>query len=125
LRAGLAGEDFHILERPFTLLYGHCSAMDFLAMEDVTLPPDFSLQSIRIASVEGGEAGILVLRANLLVAVLTQIDEELYATQGQWFLETGFGPLTGQHRNFHSLEEAVTWIGIGGQVPAPHAQAQG
>jgi hypothetical protein len=88
-------------------------------MDDVTLGPDFSLTSIRVATVEGGEAGVLVLKSNLLVAVLTQIDEEMYDTPGKWFLETGFGPLSGQHRSFHSLEEAVAWIGRDGDVPAP------
>lgn len=89
-------------------------------MDDVTLGPDFSLTSIRVATVEGGEAGVLVLKSNLLVAVLTQIDEEMYATKGKWFLESGFGPLSGQHRNFNSLEEAVAWIGKDGDFPAPH-----
>jgi hypothetical protein len=51
--------------------------------------------------------------------VLTQIDEETYDTTGKWFLETGFGPLSGQHRNFHSLEEAVDWIDRDGAVPTP------
>jgi hypothetical protein len=88
-------------------------------MDDVTLGPDFSLTNIRVATVEGGEAGVLVLRSNLLVAVLTQIDEETYDTQGKWFLETGFGPLSGQHRNFDSLEEAVAWIDRDGAMPMP------
>ena len=91
-----------------------------LIMDDVALGPDFLLTSIRVATVEGGEAGVLVLKSNLLVAVLTQIDEEMYATKGKWFLESGFGPLSGQHRNFNSLEEAVAWIGKDGDVPAPH-----
>jgi hypothetical protein len=90
-----------------------------LIMDDVTLGPDFSLTNIRVATIEGGEAGFLVLKSNLLVAVLTQIDEETYATKGKWFLETGFGPLSGQHRNFHSLEEAVAWIDGDGDVPTP------
>jgi hypothetical protein len=88
-------------------------------MDDVTLGADFSLKNIRVATVEGGEAAVLVLKSDLLVAVLTQIDEEIYATKGKWFLETGFGPLSGQHRNFHSLEEAVDWIDRDGHVPAP------
>jgi hypothetical protein len=91
-----------------------------LIMDDVALGPGISLTSIRVATVEGGEAGVLVLKSNLLVAVLTEIDEEMYATKGKWFLETGFGPLSGQHRNFHSLEEAVAWIGKDGDGPAPH-----
>ncbi|QIA20325.1 hypothetical protein [Mesorhizobium sp. AA22] len=44
-----------------------------------------------------------------LVAVLTQIDEEAYSTKGKWFLETGFGLLSGQ--NFGTIEEAIGWVG--------------
>ncbi|MGX9121040.1 hypothetical protein ACWTU6_31325 [Mesorhizobium sp. BHbsci] len=42
-----------------------------------------------------------------LVAVLTQVDEEAYSTKGNWFLETGFGLLSGQHKNFdrHTFPE--------------------
>lgn len=46
-----------------------------------------------------------------MVAILTRIDEEAYSTKGKWFLETGFGLLSGQHRNFDTIEEAVTWVG--------------
>lgn len=46
-----------------------------------------------------------------LVAVLTQIDEEAYSTKGKWFLETGFGLLSGQHKNFDTIEEAIGWVG--------------
>jgi hypothetical protein len=97
--------------------------MDLLGMEDVTLANDFSLRNIRVATVDGGEAGVLVLKSNLLVAVLTQIDEEAYATKGKWFLESGYGKLSGQHRNFHSLEEAIAWIST--DVPSPRAAAVG
>lgn len=72
---------------------------------------DFALHNIRVATVDGGEAGVLVLKSDQLVAVLTQVDEEVYATKGEWFLETGFGRLSGCHKIFHSLEEAKTWIG--------------
>ncbi|TGS82669.1 hypothetical protein EN817_26220 [Mesorhizobium sp. M3A.F.Ca.ET.174.01.1.1] len=75
------------------------------------LAPGFSLNEARIGTVQGGEAGILVWRFNQLVAILTRIDEEAYSTKGKWFLETGFGLLSGQHRNFDTIEEAVTWVG--------------
>ena len=86
-------------------------------MEDIPFGSDCSVRNIRVATVEGGEAGVLVLKSNLLVAILTQIDEEVYATKGKWFLETGFGRLSGQHRNFHSLKEAVDWIADAGDMP--------
>lgn len=70
----------------------------------------FVFQPICIGTIGAGEAGMLVLKSDQLVAVLTRVDEELYATKGQWFLETGFGRLSGSHRIFDSLEEAQTWI---------------
>jgi hypothetical protein len=60
--------------------------------------------------VDGGEAGVLVTKSDQLVAVLTRVDEDLYAEKGQWFLETGFGRLSGRHELFQTLEEAKTWI---------------
>lgn len=75
------------------------------------LAPGFSLSKVRIGTIEGGESGFLVWKSNHLVAVLTQIDEEAYSTKGKWFLETGFGLLTGQHKNFDTIEEAVIWVG--------------
>jgi hypothetical protein len=43
--------------------------------------------------------GLLVWKFDQLVAVLTRIDEEAYSTKGKWFLETGFGLLSGQHKS--------------------------
>lgn len=80
-------------------------------MEKATITPGFSLSEARIGTVEGGESGVLVWKSDQLVAVLTRIDEEAYSTKGKWFLETGFGLLSGQHRNFDTIEEAVTWVG--------------
>lgn len=48
------------------------------------------------------------MECDQLVAVLTQIDEEAYSTKGKWFLETGFGLLSGQHKNFDTIEEAIS-----------------
>lgn len=80
-------------------------------MEAPDLAPGFSLSEARIGTVQGGESGVLVWRSGQLVAVLTQIDEAVYATKGQWFLEAGFGLMSGQHRNFDTIEEALCWIG--------------
>ncbi|MER8771821.1 hypothetical protein NKI01_16740 [Mesorhizobium sp. M0815] len=70
-----------------------------------------SFSEARIGTVEGGESGVLVWKRDQLVAVLTQIDEEAYSTKGKWFLETGFGLLSGQHKNFDTIEEAMRWVG--------------
>ncbi|WFP62614.1 MULTISPECIES: hypothetical protein [unclassified Mesorhizobium] len=80
-------------------------------MGHARLAPGFSLNEARIGTVEGGESGILVWKFDQLVAILTRIDEETYSTKGKWFLETGFGLLTGQHKNFDTIEEAVNWLG--------------
>ncbi|MES0097619.1 hypothetical protein [Mesorhizobium sp. M0019] len=70
-----------------------------------------SFSEVRIGTVEGGESGVLVWKRDQLVAVLTQIDEEAYSTKGKWFLETGFGLLSGEHKNFDTIEEAIGWVG--------------
>lgn len=80
-------------------------------MDQAGLAPGFSLNEARIGTVEGGESGVLVWKFGQLVAILTRIDEEAYSTKGKWFLETGFGLLSGQHRNFDTIEEAVSWVG--------------
>jgi hypothetical protein len=72
--------------------------------------PILAFQDVRVGTIDGGEAGVLVLRANQLVAVLTHVDEEVYAAKGKWFLEIGFGRLNGRHRLFQSLDEAKAWI---------------
>ncbi|MDX8434611.1 MULTISPECIES: hypothetical protein [Mesorhizobium] len=80
-------------------------------MGNARIAPGFSLSEARIGTIEGGESGFLVWKSDQLVAVLTQIDEEAYSTKGKWFLETGFGLLNGQHKNFDTVEEAVMWVG--------------
>lgn len=83
---------------------------------DVSLPPrgkelhDFAFLNIRLGTVDGGEHGLLVMKSDQLIAVLTQVDEEQYAVKSGWFLETGFGRLGGCHRMFETLDEATIWI---------------
>lgn len=79
-------------------------------MGKAKIAPGFSFKTARIGTVEGGESGVLVWKWDQLVAVLTQIDEEAYSTKGKWFLETGFGLLSGQHKNFDTIEEAIIWL---------------
>lgn len=79
-------------------------------MDHQKIAPRLSLSEIRIGTVRGGESGLLVWKSGQLVAVLTEIDEEAYSTKGKWFLEAGFGLLSGTHRNFDTIEEAVSWV---------------
>lgn len=79
-------------------------------MDKLGIAPGFSLSDVRIGTVRGGEPGFLVWKSDQLVAVLTQVDEEAYSIKGKWFLESGFGLLSGKHRSFDTLEEAVNWV---------------
>ena len=71
---------------------------------------DLAFHHVRLATTDVGEAGVLVLRSDQLVAVLTEVDEELYCASGKWFLESGFGRLNGYNKMFQSLDEARDWI---------------
>lgn len=82
-----------------------------MEVSEAKIAAGFSLNEARIGTVEGGELGLLVWKFDQLVAILTQIDEEVYSTKGKWFLETGFGLLSGQHKNFETIEEAISWMG--------------
>jgi hypothetical protein len=79
-------------------------------MDAVCSDADLALTNIRLATVEGGEAGVLIMKSDQLVAVLTHVDEDVYALQGGWFLEVGFGRLSGCHKIFQTIEEAEAWI---------------
>ena len=75
--------------------------------EDNEPSSEIALHHVRVATVDGGEAGVLVIKEEQLVAVLTRVDEDLYSAKGQWFLETGFGRLSGCHPlglGFQSLQ---------------------
>lgn len=73
---------------------------------------EFSLQGVRLGTTDKGEDGVLVMRQNHLVAVLTRVDEQEYKDEeGTWFLEMGLGRLSGCHRLFGSIAEATSWIG--------------
>lgn len=90
-------------------------------MSNVTSPhgeelQDFAFLNVKLGTVDGGEHGLLVMKSDQLVAVLTQVDEEQYAVKSGWFLETGYGRLGGCHRMFETLQEATSWIA--GHFPA-------
>ena len=79
-------------------------------MDNQNIVPELSVSEIRIGTVRGGEPGLLVWKSGQLIAVLSEIDEQAYSTRGKWFLEAGFGLLSGKHRNFDTVEEAVDWV---------------
>lgn len=84
-------------------------------MSNVTSPhgedlKDFAFLDVKLGTVDGGESGLLVMKSDQLVAVLTQVDEEQYSVKSGWFLETGYGRLGGCHRMFETLQEATSWI---------------
>ncbi|MBE1206258.1 hypothetical protein [Aminobacter carboxidus] len=54
--------------------------------------------------------GRLVMFDNVLVAILAHLETDYYEQKGQWNLEAGFGPLSGEERVFPSLEQALDWV---------------
>jgi hypothetical protein len=55
--------------------------------------------------------GRLVMGDDVLVAVLVELSDVYGDLAGQWFLETGFGSLSGQgHPIFADLDAAMRWI---------------
>ena len=86
-----------------------------------TLPPDrtdspagegakFALQSVRVAT-GTDEEGMLVFLDGRLVAVLVRLSEAHEGLAGDWFLETGYGPLSGpDHSTFADLQAGLDWI---------------
>ncbi len=88
-----------------------------------------TLQRIRIAA-GPDEEGALVFADGRLVAVLVRLSAIHADLEGDWFLETGYGPLSGpDHHTFASLDTALEWMSdrlagarIEGRatVPRPH-----
>jgi hypothetical protein len=81
-----------------------------------------TFQPVRIATGHD-EDGCLVFADDRLVAALVRLSNEHEVAPGQWFYETGFGPLNGpDHPTFPSLDEAARYIadrinGAGGVWP--------
>ncbi|HEY8383772.1 MAG TPA: hypothetical protein VIL09_16645 [Microvirga sp.] len=70
-----------------------------------------TLQPVRVAT-GFDEEGVLVLDdEQRLVAVLTRLDGQYGAVSGHWFLEAGFGRLSGRDQpTFVDLEAATDWV---------------
>ena len=59
----------------------------------------------------GDEEGCLVFSDDRLVAVLVRLSEHNEVAPGQWFYETGFGPLDGpDHPTFATLDQARDYV---------------
>ncbi len=54
---------------------------------------------------------MLVFLDGRLVAVLVRLSEVHEELAGEWFLETGYGPLSGpDHSTFADLQTGLDWI---------------
>jgi hypothetical protein len=71
----------------------------------------FTFQPVRVGN-GSDEEGLLVFTDDQrLVAVLTRLSHHYEGVTGEWYLETGFGPLDGPaHPTFADLDEAQGWI---------------
>jgi hypothetical protein len=67
-------------------------------------------QPVRVGT-GADEEGCLVFSEDRLVAVLVRLSDQNEIAPGEWFYETGFGPLNGpEHPTFATLEEAKAYI---------------
>jgi hypothetical protein len=69
-------------------------------------------QPIRVGGGSHDEEGRMVLVNGKLVAILVHLtgpydNPEL---RNKWFVEVGFGPLSGKHELFSTWEEAEAWV---------------
>ncbi len=71
----------------------------------------FTLQSVRVAT-GADEEGMLVFLDGRLVAVLVRLSEVHEELAGEWFLETGYGALSGppDHSTFADLQTGLDWL---------------
>jgi hypothetical protein len=69
------------------------------------------LQPVQIASGCDDSESHLVFADGLLVAVLVHLSELHEEEAGKWYLEAGFGPISGrEHPSFVNLDAAQAWI---------------
>jgi hypothetical protein len=70
-----------------------------------------TLQNVRV-NTGFEEEGMLVFdEKERLLAVLVHLSDQHEIAPGQWFLEAGFGPISGvSYPAFADLDEAKTWI---------------
>ena len=69
------------------------------------------LQPIKVATGSADSESQLVFFNGFLVAVLVHLSDLHEEESGMWFLEAGFGPLSGPERApFANLDVAQAWI---------------
>jgi hypothetical protein len=73
---------------------------------------EITWQPVRVGSGSFDEPGQMIIVNGRLVAILVHLtgpydNPEL---EGKWFIEVGFGPLSGMHELFSTLEEAEDWV---------------
>jgi hypothetical protein len=54
--------------------------------------------------------GALVLSDGLLLAVLSRLSPQHGVSEGRWFLECGFGVVSGCHEEFADVDTAMGWL---------------
>jgi hypothetical protein len=67
---------------------------------------------VRVSTGSRDEDGRMALVNDKLVAILVLLadDYEAPELQGKWFVEAGFGCLSGKHEIFGTLDEAEAWV---------------
>ena len=69
-----------------------------------------TLQPVRVTT-GSDEEGVLVFdQDRRLLAVLTHLSDQNEVAPGQWFLEAGFGQISGGHPTFPDLDAAKDCI---------------
>ena len=69
------------------------------------------LQPVELATESGGSESYIVFSDGFLVAVLVRLSGLHQEEAGMWFLETGFGRLSGPEQPpFPSLDVVQAWI---------------
>jgi hypothetical protein len=68
------------------------------------------LQPVQVATGSSDHESQLVLSDGFLVAVLVRLSDQ-HEEAGMWFLEAGFGPISGPEQPpFANLDAAQAWI---------------
>lgn len=87
------------------------------------------LQPVRVATSSDDSASQLVFSDGFLVAVLVRLSEQHEEEAGMWFLEAGFGLISGpEEPSFADLDAAQAWISerlAGGRDFRDRQQSQG
>jgi hypothetical protein len=84
------------------------------------------LQPVQVATGSDDRESQLVFSDGFLVAVLVRLSDQHEEEAGMWFLEAGFGLISGPEQPpFANLDAAQAWIGQRLGEEQAHAQARG